>query len=483
MKRHALVLVLTLLASACVSGPANSSEPTAETLSADGRWAHRASGLPASEDAISAFSRISVRTHLTGAPSFEPTIGISSTGTMFTIGVVRVGQEPPFNPFGGSIPHLLISKDEGRNWTKMPAALATGHDSPPRSGDPFLHVDSVTGRVYTLDLPALTCTWLKYSDDEGKTWTHNPIGCGQPASIDDHQSLTTGIPRGIPPTGYPRMVYTCTNAVAAAKCAASHDGGLTFGPSVPVFLMNGNPNATPSCAGLSGHVTTDQQGRVLLPKGDCGVPSVAFSEDDGVTWTKRAISPSHRMYLGDHDVTIGTDEKTWYAAWISEEGRVLLSSTSDLGRTWSEPIVVSPAEVTAAAHVALAVGDSGRVVVGYLGTHADGGYARKDWAGVGWHAFLTLVPDARRADPDLLTARLTPESDPLTVGACGRAFCSRIGDFIGFAISPEGSPWLATVDTCIVDCPQTGKNSAADQGFVGTIDGIRLRGAWDLSPG
>src|SRR5690348_14891472 len=53
-----------------------------------------------------------------------------------------------------------------------------------QSSDPILWRDPTTGRVFVNQLMPQGCSVQAYSDDFGRTWTQDPIGCGIGISFD-----------------------------------------------------------------------------------------------------------------------------------------------------------------------------------------------------------------------------------------------------------------------------------------------------------
>jgi hypothetical protein len=406
----------------------------------------------------------------TGSNAFEPTIGITKTGTMF------------MTAFGGGA-NIVRSTDEGATWQVVTAQLPTGTTNPPNSNDPYVYVDYDTGRVFTNDLQALICSWMNFSDDEGKTWTTNPIGCGLPPGVHDHQTIGTGKPRTVTTTGYPNVVYYCVNRVADSVCATSLNGGLTFGPLIPTFLgvepsRGGDPTQLNGfCGGLHGHVKSAPDGTTYLPKGQCRVPMVAVTEDDGLSWKQYNINTT--VGVTGHEVAVAIDSAgNVYALWQDTLGKMRLAASKNKGVTWGPAFDVSPPGVTATDFPAITAGDAGRVAFAFAGTNVTGGY-KGQMAAAEWHAYIGVSVDALSDDPLFQVTATNPVNDPVTIGACGRSRCPGIGDFIDIAIDPKGRPWAAFSDGC------TGGKGCArptiGKGFAGTlVTGPTLRG--ELGP-
>lgn len=400
-----------------------------------------------------------------GARSFEPTIGVTASGTIFMVA------------FGGGA-KIRASSDEGATWKQVNAQLPvvdprTGNavNNPPNSNDPFVYVDRVAGRVFTNDLQALVCSWMNFSDDEGKTWTTNPIGCGHPFGVHDHQSIYSGKSRTGGSQWKGRVVYYCVNRIADTSCASSMDGGATFGALTTVFV-GVDQEAGRFCGGLSGHVKVDNAGRVFIGKHHCGIPRVAVSEDDGKTWTHKAVAAG--LGVRDHDVEIAFDEQdNVYAFWIADNGRPMLAISRDHGKSYSPPMQVGADGVTAAALPAVAAAGPGKVAFAYIGTNRTGGYASTgaSWDTAKWHGYIGLITNALDPEPLILTTRIDSAEDPLAVKQCVAGNddrCNGMGDFIDITIDGKGRPWAAFVDVCHQACREENRNETS-HGVVGTL--------------
>src|SRR5207244_6639348 len=63
----------------------------------------------------------------------------------------------------------------------------------------------------------------------------------------------------------PHGIYYCSQDVVTAFCSRSDDGGVTFGPGIPIYTfaqVNGVdvPIAPGTCGGLHGHVRVSPDG-------------------------------------------------------------------------------------------------------------------------------------------------------------------------------------------------------------------------------
>ena len=405
--------------------------------------------------------------------TFEPTIGSDPDGCLFFTHYRGTGTGT----------RIFMSCDQAATWEEigpgLPIDVAGAQPCFPNSNDPYVHVDRDTGRVFSSDLHALVSSTLHFTDDHGASWTCNPGGGGTPPGVHDHQTVATGTPRLATTVGYPNVVYYCVNRVADSVCSSSLDGGVGFGPLILVYPgveSPGDGQPPTLCGGLHGHVETDHAGRVLLPKGQCGHPEVAVSEDDGLTWS-RAIVSSETGIMG-HEVRVAADAAdNLYAFYIGADGLPYLARSTDHGGSWNEPWMVAPPGVTATSFPAVYAGADGKVAVAYIGiTHPDGYDA--DPEAMAWDAYITVSEDALADDPLFATVQANQPGDPIARGTCGNSRCGGLGDFIDMTIDPEGRPWAAFADMCRAACLEANatENDGGTLGFVGTfLQGPSLR--------
>lgn len=460
MRVQFFLAVLLLFAGCTAPLPAVVPDEPGPPLPATQGVLHRAGGIPV--DAASVVTAIGGQYSL-GRDSTEPTIGVDDKGAIY------------MTAFDSGTPVIARSKDNGQTWTvHTPTLDATDTELHPTTFDPFVWVDRTTGRVFMDDLTP-PCNLLSWSDDQGETWTTNPVACGTPL-VNDHQSIITAKPRRLTTVGYPNLVYFCGNHVAFMGCAVSVNGGLTFLPQVPVgpTAAGGslsNIAASKGCAAITGHLQSDHEGRVFLGTACDGMyPSIIITEDDGLTWNAYPISRDVEMTF--HEVDFAADEAGGlYAVWSGEkDGKVWYSHSEDHGKTWAPAIDVTPPGVTATMFGAVAAGSPGKVAIAYVGTTIEGGYDGKpmgtggpvgdilgepdpaEWADANWHAYLTIMTDGQTADPLLQTVTANDPADPLARGLCGRTRCHGMNDFLDVQIGLDGRPWASFVDTCTQAC-------------------------------
>lgn len=403
-----------------------------------------------------------------GFETFEPTLGASSKGDLY------FSTTPSRGVAIGWRASIAKSIDLGRTWKDIGPTLPTGHSNPPETNDPYIYVDPGTDRVFTFHMaPALLCSVLSFSDDGGKTWTSNPRGCS-PNVVWDHQTIVAAKPRNVETIGYPNVLHQCVNAVYAAKCATSLDGGLTWGPSVPAYV---NEEAANICGAQHGHLAAGPKGHVYLPTSRCGTkPRVYISGDDGLTWRESVISNKDTPFV---DPTVSVDSKgNLYAAFIDEKGWLYYATSKNNGRSWSKAIKVAKGYTTNMP--VIVAGDPGKAAIAYPATDdLPKGYATKgyldgppgDWVEkAAWGANFTVTTNGLGKRPNFRTVVATGR-DPIGRGViCENATrCAYLIDFIEAVLGPDGRPYAAFVDGCIKKCSRTWKGKQIEGTGVGVV--------------
>jgi hypothetical protein len=426
--------------------------------------------------------------HQVGREAAEPTLGVNKDGTAFYAAAT-------FDGAAQILPRTLVmrSRDGGVTWQSVSPELPPPLKSePPVNGDPMVYVDVDTGRVFSLDTYDADCMWLLYSDDEGASWSRNPIVCDVTPAVTDHQTIFTGPPPpGLDPALllYPNVLYTCFNTVASTNCLRSFDGGLTFSKAgFPYTGMEPDNLDAPFpffgvpgfCGGLTTHLRTDAQGRVFLPAGRCGLPSIAVSEDGAMTWERIFVSrqvplPGVAGVPGgdnEHENTTAVDAAgNLYMTWWDHNDRLpYLATSRDHGRTWSQPLMIAPPGVQEVNFPTIDAGDEGRIVLHFPGTTvADRSDGRRPW-----NLYQVVSTNALDPDPLFVFTSANDPAEPIHRGNCGPGRCAGMFDFLDVVVPPAEAPdfaqgfWAAGVDTCRAEC---------EQGTAGAtrMDGIVIR--------
>ncbi len=105
--------------------------------------------------------------------------------------------------------------------------------------DPILFTDDGhfggPNRTFVSQLDG-ACSLMSFTNDDGNTWLPAQ-GCGLPAGV-DHQTVGGGnYASPAPSHSYPHAIYYCSQSIASAFCARSDDGGITFGPGIPIYTF------------------------------------------------------------------------------------------------------------------------------------------------------------------------------------------------------------------------------------------------------
>ena len=334
-------------------------------------------------------------------------------------------------------------------WSDVSANLGNGcPQGSTTSLDPILFTDHHTGRTVESQLSgqdSLTC----WTDDDGSTW--NPSqGGGIPSGV-DHQTVGGGpwSPNGVgslPTSSYPDAVYYCSQDIATAFCAASHDGGTTFGPGVPTYSLL-------DCGGLHGHVKVGPDGTAYLPNKSCGAnAAVVVSQDNGTSWTVDKV-PGSSPSDADPSVGVGANN-TVYFGYVGSDGRPAVAVSHDHGQTWTDQQTVGGEfGIQNAVFPAMVAGDDDRAALAFIGTPTGGNYQdTANFKGV-WHLYVATTYDGGKS---WQTADATP-NDPVQRGSIctGGTTCGNdrnLLDFIDATIDSHGRIEVAYADGCIKTC-------------------------------
>jgi PKD repeat protein len=365
------------------------------------------------------------------------------------------------------------------------AALGTSYPPPNTPGRTF-HGQLTAGDSNT-----------SYTDDDGAT--HTPSQGGGIPQGPDHETFGGGpynpnsTPAPPPATVYPNAIYYCTQNIAPeAECSRSDDGGLTFGPGVPIY------NPTQCTGSIHGHVKVARDGTVYVPNYSCTEPTgnqgVAVSTDNGLTWNEFNVpgSGSPKPGLVDPSVAIGLNDvgkprgqttNTIYFGYIDSDGTAKIAASHDHGAHWSTPQNVgSTFGIINSTFPAVVAGNDNRAAFGFLGTTTPGDSSLDaNFPGV-WHLYIATTYDGGNS---WVTIDATP-NDPIQVGPVCNAgtTCStkrNLLDFNGFDVDAQGRGLFGASDGC-VNCTNSSASadSNAAQGIVfRQSGGPRLFSAFD----
>ncbi len=344
--------------------------------------------------------------------------------------------------------------------------------------DPILFGDMQTGRIFVSQLGPKT-SFLALTDDDGETYLPSqgsPINPGV-----DHQTIGGGpYSPTLEPVHplYPNASYYASQDIAVAQLGRSDDGGVTFGPAVPMYNLT-------QCGGLHGHVkvtprsplteTNGHLGTVYVPNKGCGgQQAVVVSENNGVNF---AIRPIPGSVSGPSDPSVGIDKAgKIYVAMADGTGRPTVAFSADKGVTWSTPQDVGiPFSLRNSVFPTAVGGDEGRATVMYLATDTPGNFqATGVFTGV-WHIYAASTFDGGNT---WATVRVTPENDPVQRGSicAGGTTCGgdrNLLDFNDMEIDQEGRIIMSYADGCIGCTSPTGADSRSEKATIARQSGGR----------
>ncbi len=358
-------------------------------------------------------------------------------------------------------------------WTDVSSPLTSQ-----KTLDPILFTDSATGRTFVSQL-AGPCSLSEFSDDDGASWTPDQ-GCGPPSGV-DHQSMGGG-PFAPPLTGtvYPHAVYYCSQGQAAAFCAMSPDGSVTFGPGVPIYALT-------QCGGLHGHVRVGPDGTAIVPNQNCGpapgtqgitgnFPNQAavVSTNDGATWSVNVIPDSVSTVRSDPSAAADS-AATWYfgyesgvdnAAGEQVAGRAMVSMSHDGGTTWSPSVDIgAPLGIKNVTFPEVIAGDPGRAAYAFLGSTTAGDPENQTFQGL-WYLYVALTDDGGAT---WTVQNLTP-GDPVErgciylagTGDCPNPAKRNLYDFMDITASKDGRVLIGYADGCTGTCVTQQASACAD---------------------
>ncbi len=435
------------------------------------------------------------------APRFQEYIPSTAAGAPSSSLGLIAGEPTIFSrPQSGSLFYqaLLETLRVQFNDSTSPAqAIWEAKDSPTGISnritvDPLLLGDPNTGRVWALQLSGGQSV-TDYSDDDGETWL--PTLSGGFGSGADHQGMgvgpypTSGPGSLIPHPNYPNAVYYCSQDVATAFCSRSDDGGLTYGPTVPIY-----DSAVSECVGLHGHPKVAPDGTVYVPNKGChldtpvigdGLVNVVVSEDAGSTWQIRAVPDSTGSLLtkSDPSLAIGQDGKVYLAYQNLTNNHFYVATSTDRGVTWSPSFDVGAlAGINYSVFPAAVAGDANRAAVAFFGSPYNGpitDYQSMSFPGV-WYLYIATTYDGGGT---WFVANATP-GNPIQgafAGISGGGDGRNHYDFIDAAIDPEGRVIAANSIGCAAACPDNGgpNTFAKLAGIVRQSGGRRMYAAFD----
>lgn len=340
----------------------------------------------------------------------EPQIAVDPTNPNNVIGVF---QQDRWSDGGAHGLLAAVSHNGGvtyaNNWARFSSCSGNPTELP-RATDPWVSFDA-GGRAYQIALPIVdgsfefgSAVTASYSTDKGDTWSApvdiirdeaDPAG----AIFNDKQSITadpnqrnvayaTWIRGDLP--GQDVSIFKLANSFAyrgLPMFSKTTNGGVSW--STPKAMTNANVYAQGNqIAVLPNGTLVDVQ--AVLAKGSGIQPTarqyfigVQRSNDGGEHWSPATrVAPlgyvqpradGKDLRVGDYlpDIAVDRASGDLYITWTNPQGgstqKVVLSRSTDNGKTWSSPVIVSHHPNTHSFNHAVAVAQNdGDVAVLYM---------------------------------------------------------------------------------------------------------------------
>ncbi|HUS25643.1 MAG TPA: sialidase family protein [Candidatus Binatia bacterium] len=361
--------------------------------------------------------------------------------------------------------------------------------------DPILWTDQLSGRTFASNWTQGAGIEYAFSDDDGTTWIQ--AGVAPPDGGIDHETIGTGpYPADSPfgaiaaATGFPNAVYYCSQGAEPAFCQRSDNGGVSFGPSVPIYT-----GVTSDCASLHGHIHVGPDGTAYVPNGGCDSgQGGAMSTDAGLTWSEFIVPDTIGGGGKGSDPSMAIDkDNTAYFCYANAEvnggGKARVAVSHDHGQTWTDDtdIGLPFGIVTAAFPQATVGGDPGRASCGFLGTTTKGDWQAATFKGV-WYLYIATTYDGGKT---WTTVSVDPK-DPVQgqggiclsgLGCSGRN--RNLLDFNETTIDDRGRVLFGYVKGCTGSCiANPARNPfSADMRVVRQLGGRTLFAKYDGDAG
>ena len=394
---------------------------------------------------------------LTGPPAFTSYAAPSSFFGSSNAGEPSLGVNGKSGALlyqaGTSTFKLLVDAAGNATWSDVTPPLSI------LNIDPILATDRVTGRTFAGGLDG-ECSGLSYSDDDGASWIPMGNAC---AGVIDHESIGSGpySTGGLPvPHVYNRAVYYCAQNGTDA-CVTSTDGGLTFGPPIPVLG---------ACGSLHGHVKVSADGTAYLPNSHCGGKAGGgITTNNGLTWNSYTIPASSEATDG-FDPSVGTTpDNTVYESWEGADHHPYVALSKNHGTSWTAPYDLGASVgVVNATFQSVTTGDNGRAAVAFLGSTTAGNPFVESFPGV-WDLYVAFTYDGGAT---WTTTKAT--TDPVQRGwmCAGGTGCSsgrNLLDFMDVNTTKDGRVAVGFADGCIGACAGPNGTQAQSNSAYATV--------------
>lgn len=345
--------------------------------------------------------------------------------------------------------------------------------------DPILATNSQTGSTLAGGDDG-ACAVMSLTHDDGATWVptlpcpiaadHPTVGLGpfvSPAPVD-----AVGTEAG----------FFCQQPILNAapdECSYSHNGGVTWQPSVP--------DSSGVCTSLFGHVKIGSDGVAYIPNANCsGQVGGLITTDSGQTLSHYVIPGSATPKDGfDPSVAVDSNKRiyeSWSATQPNGDYHPVITWSDDQGKTWA-PIVdlagtTSPG-ITAATFEAAVAGDSGRAAVAYLGTTTPTNGAdpfATGFVGV-WNLYISFTYDGGATWQTVQATTNPVQIGEIDAGGTNTTGQRNLLDFMDASLTKDGRVVVAYADGCINACnanstPAASMDSYATIAYQTTGEGM-----------
>ena len=344
-----------------------------------------------------------------------------------------LNQQVPIEGGCGGV-NFWFSTDGGRTFTFCNASDPNG------GGDSHVAVDT-TGSIYSADLAASNLDTqkgfssggappvLKAGRDCGLTNT-GPTGLQS-----DRQWLATYLPDPSKGTDNAKVFlsYHDLTAELPQECVGI-SGGRAYLPSCTPMISETEARILADAAGntINGNQVFDSQGVIYSIFGTSTAPDNApglsgkihnlylARSGDGVAFTNRSIfigtpqnqpGGSDAVSVANIFPVIAIDRRdNLYAVWSEQPARggasvIKLTSSTDKGDTWSEPVVVNSGALHSNVLPWVVAGDDGKVDVVWVGSTA----TSSDDVSADWNIYMAQTLNGHAQQPTFLQTRVTQQ--------------------------------------------------------------------------
>lgn len=310
---------------------------------------------------------------------------------------------------------IAVSANQGRTWRLSPHPADPG----PTQGDPYHYCSDPAaasgpgGALYVgagwWDTPVGAVNYYNMyvspSTDGGMSWGPSVFATGDREAA---QNLALGRNSGHTDREF-LTVDNRTGTVYASAVdfprlqrwlVASHDRGRTFGQPHAI-----DSAAYPEAGGQAAadYIPAAAYGRVAVTYAAAPVPGLNHcpcnvfetSKDDGVTWL-REISPVDAQWTAadpSHPGRYAVMSGNGFTARTSTPDSIVVSMTSDYGKTWSKPVDIGQNPPNQRYQPWINYSPTGVLGVGYKTVYADGTY--EYWAAVSYDGGRTFAAPLR----------------------------------------------------------------------------------------